>query len=84
MKDPLDDNIDLKDTFKSLKDKYEMVFDYTNKLKVMSGPATKIELLENVQIHPLHVNTPRRTAYAHQKAAKEEDDRHVHLSTLAN
>ena len=37
----------------------------------------KIELLENV-----HFNTPRRTAYAHQKAAKEELDRHVFLGVL--
>ena len=59
-----------------------MVFDYTDELKVMSSPAMKIELLENVQIYPLHVNTPRRTAYAHQKAAKEELDRLVCLGVI--
>ena len=42
----------------------------------------KFELLENVCIQPIHVNTPRRTAYAHQKAAKAELDRLVHLGVL--
>ena len=37
---------------------------------------------QKVQIRPLHVNTPRRTAYAHQKAAKEELDSLVHLGII--
>ena len=42
----------------------------------------KIKLLENVRIPPIHVNTPRRTAYAHQKAAEAELDRLVRLGVL--
>ena len=58
------------------------MFDYKDELKVMSGGTMKFELLENVCIQPIHVNTPRRTAYAHQKAARAELDRLVHLGVL--
>ena len=51
-------------------------------LKVMSGPAMNIRLLENIHIHQLHMNTPRRNAYAHQRAAKEELDRIVRLGVI--
>ena len=42
----------------------------------------KIKLLENVSIRPIPVNTPRKTAYPHQKAAKAELDRLVCLGVL--
>ena len=41
-----------------------------------------IKLLDNVTIKPLHVNTPRKTAYAYQHAAKSELDRLVALGVL--
>ena len=49
---------------KNLKEKFETMFHYKNELKVMSGGAMKIKLLENVFIKPIHINTPRQTAYS--------------------
>ena len=80
--EPIDDSINLQKAVKDLKEKYKSVFNYTDELKVMAGPAMKIELVENAPIRPMHVNTPRRTAYAYQKAAKEELDRLEHLGVI--
>ena len=41
----------------------------------MNGEPMKIELVDNGQIKPIHINTPRRTAYAYQNAAKAELDK---------
>ena len=81
-KEPLDEDIDLQEAVKNLKDKYKSVFNHTDELKVMTGPDMKIELLENVQIRPMHVNTPRRTAYAYQKAAIDKLDRLERLGII--
>ena len=76
------DKINLEEVFKNLKQQFESVFDYTDELKVISGPAMQIELLENVGVPLIHVNTPWRTTYAHQKAAKGELNRLVCLDVL--
>ena len=76
------DEVNLVEGFKNLKEKLEMVFAYENELKVISGPTMKIKLLKNVRVGPIHVNTPRRTAYVHQKAAKVELDRLICLGVL--
>ena len=69
-----DDNVDLQESVNELKEKFKLVFTHTEELKTMNGSPMKIELMDNVQIKPIHINTPRRTAYAYQNAAKAELD----------
>merc|ERR1712020_617137 len=54
-----EDTIDLNESLDELKDKYESVFKIGDELKTMKGKPMRIELVENVPIKPLHVNTPR-------------------------
>ena len=56
---------------------FYLAFDYS-----VSGGTMKIKLIENVCIQPIHVNTTRKTAYAHQKATKAELDRLVRLGVI--
>ena len=76
------DTIDLNESLNELKDKYESVFKTGNELKTMKGRPMRIDLVENVPIKPLHVNTPRRTPYAYQHAAKAKLDKFVALGVL--
>ena len=77
-----DDTVDLQESMETLKKIYASVFQVGNKLKTMTGPPMKIELKDNIAIKPIHLNTPRRTAYAYQEAAKVELDKLVALGVL--
>ena len=73
---------ELQEAMATLKKKYASVFQVGEKLKTMTGPPMKIELRDNIAIKPIHLNTPRRTAYAYQEAAKAELDKLVALGVL--
>ena len=60
----------LEEEVDALKKEFEDVFKVNEELKIMEGDPMKIELIDNVVIKPLHVNTPRKTPYAFQGAAK--------------
>ena len=74
--------MDLAQELELLKEKYREVFDHESELKIMNGTPVKIELKDDVIIKPMHVNVPRRVAYAQEKASKDELDRLVRLGVL--
>ena len=53
-----EDTIDLNESLNELKDMYESVFKIGDELKTMKGRPMRIDLVENVLIKPLDVNTP--------------------------
>ena len=57
------------------------VFNTEEKLRTMKGGPMKIKLKDG-PIKPLHVNTPRKTPYAFQNAAKSKFDYLVELGVL--
>ena len=57
------------------------VFNTEEKLRTMKDGAIKIKLKDR-PIKPLHVNTPRKTPYAFQNAAKSKFDYLVELGVL--
>ena len=61
--------MDLAQELELLKEKYREVFDHESELKIMNGTPVKIELRDDVMIKPMHVNFPRRVAYAQEKAS---------------
>ena len=61
--------MDLAQELELLKEKYREVFDHESELKIMNGTPVKIELKDDVIIKPMHVNVPRRVAYAQEKAS---------------
>ena len=56
---------------KKLKKKYKEVFEVGSELKPMKGRPVVLEVKDNVKVNPIHVCTPRKTAYALVGSAQE-------------
>ena len=76
------DTFNLDDPIKELMNEYEFVFKTDGKLKTMAGGPMKIELVDDVPIKPIHINTPRKTPYAYQNTAKAKLDQLLDLGIL--
>ena len=66
---------------KNLIKEHASVFNIEEKLRTMKGGPMKIKLKDGT-IKPIHVNTPRKTPYAFQNAAKSKLDHLVKLGVL--
>ena len=60
----LDGNDQCLTIIKKLKNKYREVFEVGTELKPMKGRPVVLEVKDNVKVNPIHVCTPRKTAYA--------------------
>ena len=76
------DTVDLDESVKELMSEYNSVFNTDRELKTMAGGTIKIELVDDVPIKPIHINTPRKTPYAYQNTAKAKLDQLLDLGIL--
>ena len=76
------DTVDLDESVKELMSENNSVFNTDGELKTMAGGPMKIELVDDVPIKPIHINTPRKTPYAYQNTAKAKLDQLLDLGIL--